>query len=1148
MTEASKGAELLKRRRDSFIGRTAELFLRGNLSVLFLLLALIAGAAALMLTPREEEPQIVVPLANVIISVPGASPQEVERQVSTRLEKMLYQIDGVEYVYSMSRPSMAIVTVRFYVGEDREDSLVKIYNQINSNIDDVPASVAAWVVKPVEIDDVPIVNISLYTDPERKPGYSDHDLRRLAEEVEIKLQSIENTNKIYVIGGRPRKIRVQLDPSALAAHSLSPLEIVRALQVNNVEMPAGDFQATNAEYVVEAGRFLDSAETMRQLVVGVSNGKPVRLGSVAKITDGPDEPETYTRMGFGPAADDVPQALADDIRSGERLVPTVSVAVSKKRGTNAVWVANAVKDRMEIIARDIFPDGVHYRITRNYGHTANAKVNELVSGLSIAMVVVIALILLSMGWREAVIVGIAVPVTFSLALMVNYLLGYTINRVTLFALTLALGIVVDDPIVCVDNITRHFTMGKQSPLKATMTAILEILPPVILTTVVVVVSFAPLFFITGMMGPYMRPMALNVPLALSFSTVVALTLTPWMSYHLLKGRRKKIEEEEEEYQLEKTLTYRAYKRVLPFFLNSRKRAWALLGFMMFLFCAAGMLAALRFVPLKMLPFDNKNEFQIVVDMPEGTTLETTDAALNALAQYLRTVPEVVDFQTYAGTASAMDFNGMVRQYYLRSAPNVGDIRVNLINKDDREHQSHALTLRLRDGLKKIAEERGANIKLVELPPGPPVMATIVAEVRGEPYHSYTDLTRAAKIVRARMEREPGVVDVDDTVEADQVRYVFRTDKEKAALSGVSTADIAQTLALALQGNTSTYLRLDDEVDPLQIEVILPLIDRSSLASLRRIYVKGATGALVTLGELGVFEESTLEKTIYHKNLQRVVYVTAEAAGRAPAECILDIQFDRDKQPDDSPEALMQQLDPADDFPAAKFVSDTEPQPLSRRTYFNTGGKIPWKLDDAFNVAWAGEGEWQITLRVFRDLGLAFGAALIGIYMLMVYQTGSYFMPLILMISIPLTLIGIMPGFWILNMLTDTNVGGFATPTFFTATAMIGMIALAGIAVRNAILLIEFVHDALRDGMDLHEALVQSGAVRTRPIFLTAFSAMLAAIPITLDPIFSGLAWALIFGLAVSTTFTLLLIPVVYWMVYKNRKGHGLPPGPIEDME
>jgi multidrug efflux pump subunit AcrB len=1104
---------------ESVTQRIVEVFLRGNLSVMFILISLLAGAVALLVTPREEEPQIVVPLADVYVRVPGASAEEVERQIATRLEKLLYQIDGVEYVYSMSKPGLTVVTVRFYVGENRENSLVKIYNKIQSNTDQVPASVAGWVVKPIEIDDVPIVNITLYSD-----RYDDAELRRLAEEIEIKLQSVKNTNKTSVIGGRPRRVRVELDPTRLSAYRLSPMEIARALQVGNVTLEAGRFEHTNTEFLVDAGIFLEGVEAIRSLVVGVHEGRPVHLHDVAEVLDAPAEIETYTWIGFGPAANDLTSEIAKSVSVVGGFLPAVHIAVAKKRGTNAVWVARAVEKKLEEIKETILPDHVYVKTTRNYGETANDKVNELVRELVLALIIVIGLIFLAMGWREAMTVAVAVPITFALTLLINYFFGYTINRVTLFALILSLGLVVDDPIVDVENIYRHFKMRKEKPLRAVLTAVNEVRPPVILATLAVIISFVPMFFITGMMGPYMRPMALNVPLAMFMSLVVAFTITPWMSYHVLKGEYGK--KEEEPWELEKSAIYKVYHAVLPPFLRFRVMAWGLIVVLCGLFAWAGWLAMSRRVPLKMLPFDNKNEFQIVVDMPEGTTLEGTDAATRALADYLRTVPEVTDFEIYSGTASPMDFNGLVRHYYMRRGSNVADIRVNLVRKDERAQQSHALVLRLRKDLDKIARQYGANIKVVEVPPGPPVIATVTAEVYGLPYHSYGDLIAVAKEIRARLSKEAGVVDVDDSIEDDQTKLIYLTDKEKAALNGVSTEQVAQTMRLALEGMAVGSLRIANEVNPLMIEVRLPRESRSGTAELKRLYIKGMSGDMIPLSEIGYFEEQIEDKTIYHKNLERVVYVFAETAGRAPAEAILDIQADRIRLDRPKSGAFIQPI-------------ATEARPLKKRSYLRMGAGLDYFLGDEFSVRWAGEGEWKITVDVFRDLGIAFAAACLGIYILLVYQTGSYFMPLILMISIPLTMIGIMPGFWLLNLISNRPVGGFDNPVFFTATAMIGMIALSGLAVRNAILLIEFVHEALRRGEDLFTALLHSGAVRFRPIVLTAGAAMLGAWPITLDPIFSGLAWALIFGLTVSTAFTLLLIPVIYWMVYAKRPGHGL---------
>ena len=744
---------------------------------------------------------------------------------------------------------------------------------------------------------------------------------------------------------------------------------------------------------------------------------------------------------------------------------------------------------------------MEYEITRDYGETANHKVNELVEALAVAIVIVVALLALVMGWREGLIVATAVPLTFALTLLVNYLAGYTINRVTLFALILALGLVVDDPIVDVENIYRHFKLRAQKPLEAVLTAVNEVRPPIILATLAVIVSFVPMFFITGMMGPYMRPMALNVPLAMLMSLLVAFTITPWMSYYVLRGEYGKTDEEP--FDLHRSMLYRAYSMTVRPMLEHRWVAWGMLGVLVVLFGFSGLLAATRQVPLKMLPFDNKNELQLIVDMPEGTTLERTAAATEDLARHLQTVREVTDVSTYVGTASPMDFNGMVRHYYLRSGPNVADVRVNFVGKRHRRHQSHEIAMRVRGDVEAIAERHGANIKIVELPPGPPVISTLTVEVYGRPHHDYAEVQEVAQRIEARFLEEPGVVDVDTTVQTEQTRYVFVTDKEKAALAGLSTADVAHTLSVALDGADVAVCHQAREVSPTPIHLRLPRAQRSDLGRLANLYVAGTDGNMIQLGELGRFVETTVDQTIYHKNLQPVAYVFAEMVGRPPAEAIIDMHSD---------------LKPGAD-----------------------GSLIP----SGFEVVWAGEGEWKITVDVFRDLGLAFGAACLGIYVLLVYQTGSYFMPIILMISIPLTIIGIMPGFWLLNLLMDRPIGGYDNPVFFTATAMIGMIALAGIAVRNAILLIDFIHAALDRGSDLKQAILDSGAVRFRPIFLTASTAMLAAIPITLDPIFSGLAWALIFGLFVSTAFTLVVIPVVYWMAYGRSHRQNPVIGEVE---
>ncbi len=1056
----------------SFMGRVVDGFLRGNLAILLMIISLVAGIVALVATPREEEPQIVVPLADVMVTYPGGSAEEVERLVSSRLERMLHQIDGVEYVYSMSRPGMAVITVRFFVGQDREASLIKLYNKIFQNIDKTTPGIAGWVVKPIEIDDVPIVNVALYSG-----RYNEHELFRVAEEVASRLQHVEDSSRVTIHGGQKRQIQVSLDPERLAAHRLSPMEIAGALKVANAQVANGSFQKADREIAVETGAFLKSAEDVRNLMVGMQGNRPLYLRDVAEITDGPEEATSYSRFTIINHQSSITNSAS---------FPAVTIAVAKKKGSNAVWVARDIEKALEGMRGGIIPDDVTARITRNNGEAANEKVSYLLESLAIAIITVIGLIALAMNWRVGVIVVIAVPITYSLTLVVNYLAGYTINRVTLFALILALGLLVDDPIVGVENIYRHLAMKRLPRLQAISFAMNEVMPPLVLATLAVVVAFLPMFFITGMMGPYMRPMALNVPLAMLSSLIVAVAITPWLSSKILKVEPG---HGHDEGNVKETATYRLYARVMKPLVESKSRTWTLVAIIGFLFVGSIALALTGLVPLKMLPFDNKNEFQIVVDTPESFTLERTDAVVRELEAYLGTVPEVTDFTSTVGSASPMDFNGLVRHYYLRQGANVADIRVSLLPRKEREMDSHALVLRIRNDIAAIAARTGASLKLVEVPPGPPVLSSVVAEVYGQPYQHYDELIASAKTLEDQMRKEQGVVDVDSYVEATQEKFFFRVDRDKAARNGIATEDVVQTLQVALSGMPAGLVHVPTEQNELSIMLKVPREKRSDIERLKTLVVKGRGGQMVQLGELGRFEPQTVDKTIYHKNQERVVYVTGEMAGRGPAYAVLALQSWFKKHP----------------------------------------------LPKGITVDWAGEGEWKITVDVFRDLGLAFAAALVGIYVLLAYQTGSYVLPGIIMMSIPLTMIGIMPGFWLLNLLGNKPVGGFDNPVFFTATAMIGMIALAGIVVRNGIILVDFIRISIERGTPVKDAILESGAVRFRPIFLTAGAALLGAWPITLDPIFSGLAWSLIFGLFVSTVFTLVVIPVVYFWLVGGKK-------------
>jgi len=749
------------------LARLVDWFLRGPLSMWMLLISAIAGVVALAATPREEEPQIVVPMADVQVSAPGLAVEEVERQIATRLEKLLIQIKGVEHVYSMSLPGRAIVTGRFFVGHNREDSLVQSYNQLFSHTDWIPPDVRSWVVKPIEIDDVPIVIATLWS---RDPSVDDSALRRIAEELEIELQAVPGTNRTEVVGGRPRAVRVEIDPDALAGRQTSLLDVAWALGVSNVRRPAGSFDQRDTHVVVDAGDFIGGVDALRRSVVNVVDGIPVFLGDVASVRDGPDERNGYSWIGFGPAeVTEVARAVPS------AFFPAVHVAVAKQRGTNAVEVARRVEARIAELTPALLPAGVGIRITRNHGETADDKVNELLEGFAIAILIVIALISYTLGWREGLVVTVAVPVTFALTLLVNYAAGYTINRVTLFALILSLGLVVDDPIVDVENIYRHLRAGREAPLEAVRRAVNEVRPPILLATLAVIVSFLPMLFITGMMGPYMRPMALNVPVAMAMSMVVAFTITPWFAYHALRHRASVAPAATDAPPAEETRRYRIYQRLLDPFLVSPRAARHLFAASALLFLAAALLFALRAVPLKMLPFDNKNELQVLLDAPEGTTLERTDATARRLAEVLRRAPEVRDFEIYTGLASPIDFNGLVRHYFLRSTPELADIRVNLVAKRQREAQSHELALRLRRELEAVARAAGTRIAIVEVPPGPPVLATLTGELTADPGVPYSELRRAAFDVERRLLEEPGVGDVDSTVEDRSPRLVFATD-------------------------------------------------------------------------------------------------------------------------------------------------------------------------------------------------------------------------------------------------------------------------------------------------------------------------------------------------------------------------------------
>ncbi|HVU62678.1 MAG TPA: efflux RND transporter permease subunit, partial [Phycisphaerales bacterium] len=935
--------------RGGWINGIVRTFLHSNLSLILLVISIAVGAAALLITPREEDPQIVVPLADIYVTAPGLSAQEVERLVTTPLERVLYQIDGVEYVYSMSRPDSAIVTVRFYVGQDRERSLVRLFKKLEESKDLVPPSVAGWVMKPVEIDDVPVVTLTLRGRVPDAPSSDEHTLRRIAEEAAARLAVVEDTSRVTITGGLPRTLTAYLDREAIAGRDLAMLDIQRAVQASNTTAPAGDVQHDDTNIVVRAGSVVRDAADLGNLVVGVSDGRPVFLREVARIEDGPAERSAYVRHGWGTgrgfeahphsagtvlgAPEPAPEART---RANDTPVPAVTIAIAKKKGTNAVHVSEAVLREAERIRSEIVPDGIDMVVTRNSGLTADEKVSELVEGLWVAILIVVALLTIGLGWRESLVVAVAVPVVFGLTLAVNLVAGYTINRVTLFALILSLGLLVDDPIVDVENIARHFSLRRRASRAITLEAVSEIRPPLISATLAVIASFLPLFFITGMMGPYMRPMALNVPVTMVMSMVVAFTITPWLAFHLLKRRNwaSADHSHDDEFAAARSSTqYRILRPLLQPLLKSRPKAWFFLAVVVVLTGAAAMLAAFRQVPLKMLPFDNKAEILLLVNGDEGATLERTDAAVRQLETALRQVPEVTDYTSYIGTPSPIDFNGLVRHYYLRTMAHQAEIRVNLVGKKARRDASHTLGLRERNRLTEIAHKASVRLKIVELPPGPPVIDTIAAEVYGNDDASYAALCDAAELVKTRLAAEPGVVEPDDTVEAAHRDLLFIPDQEKAALSGISVADVAATVRSAISGAEVGTVHAPAERQPLLILVRLPMAERSSAADLSRIQVRPqAPGAasLVSLGEIGRWELRPAEQTIYHKNLRRVAYTFAETAGRPPADVIVDVMHDQTPTPTAG----------ATTTPGG-WLDASHPRPIAGRSHLMLGGGIPW---------------------------------------------------------------------------------------------------------------------------------------------------------------------------------------------------------------
>jgi len=1052
-------------------GAIAKRFQDNALTPLLALTALLLGLFAGLVTPREEEPQIDVTFANVFVPFPGGSTSDVENLVSIPLEQVLSEIEGLNHVYSVSRPGMAVLTAQFEVGEPRTEALVRLYNAIYSNQDWRPANagILGPVVKPKGIDDVPIVTATLWTEDTERGA---HDLLMVAHALEAELKRVAGTRDVYTVGGAEDTVHVELDPQRVAGFGLTLDDLRLALTASNVVAHAGALVVDNSEIPVQAGTFLASRDDVAGLVVGVIDGRPVYLSDVAEVRAGPDQPERYTWFATGPAA---AEAGLDPVA----YAPSVTMAVAKKPGTNAADIADAVIERFGQLEATVIPEGVNVTITRNYGQTANDKADQLIHKLMFATASVVVLMLLALGWREAAIVGAAVVVTLAATLFASWAWGFTINRVSLFALIFAIGILVDDAIVIVENIHRHRGLRQGTLTALIPPAVDEVGGPTILATFTVLAALLPMAFVSGLMGPYMSPIPINASTGMLISLAVALVFTPWLSHRLLA--RAPLHEHSDE---RATLARRVFERVMRPFLGGargrRPRALLYAGLTLVIGLAVS-LVAFRLVVLKMLPFDNKSEFQVVVDMPEGTAVETTARLLDQLAQVIETVPEVTDYQVYAGTAAPINFNGLVRQYYLREGGNVGDIQVNLAGKAERERSSHEIALDVRPRLAGIGRAFGASVKVVEVPPGPPVMAPIVAELYGP---DYEEQKRLAARIESLAADTADLVDIDSTVEADSRRLIIEVDRQRAALLGVSQERVAGVLRMALAGEDVTYVHRGREKYPIPVRLEIPVAAKTDLDGLLALEVRSEAGRRVPMSEIAAARESAWGDAVYHKDLLPVVFVTADMAGRldSPLYGMFELS------------GLIERIGDDDHTIEQRYVSQPE------NPYY-------------FSLKW--DGEWQITYETFRDMGLAYAVGLVLIYLLVVAQFRSYLLPLIIMAPIPLTVIGIMPGHALLG-------------AQFTATSMIGMIALAGIIVRNSILLVDFIRQERRAGVDLDDAVIGAAAVRAKPIILTALAAMLGAFFILDDPIFNGLAISLIFGITISTVLTLVVIPVLYY--------------------
>ncbi|HUA38907.1 MAG TPA: efflux RND transporter permease subunit [Candidatus Sulfopaludibacter sp.] len=1087
-----------------FAGRVARMFIDSKLTPLVIIASVLLGVFAVSMLPREEEPQIKVPMVDVLVTMPGAGAKEVEERVTRPMEKLLWEIPGVEYIYSTSSEGQSLAIVRFKVGEDMDRSLVKLNQKLQSNYDKIPHGVSKPLIKAWSIDDVPILCLTFHS-----ARYDHLTLRRLVAQVDDSVKQVHNVAGTTIIGGAHRQIRVLLDPAKLASRNLSPAGLVPMLQQADRQYVAGGVTSNNKEVELETGAFLQNAEDVGNVVVGVFAGKPVYLRDVATIVDGAEEPTQYVLFGSGAAT----SAIA-----GEQ--PAVTLAIAKRPGANAIRVADEALKKVDTLKGRIVPAEVQVTVTRNYGATAEEKSNELLFHMLLAVVGVSALILLALGWRESLIVAVAIPTTLALTLLVFYLYGFTLNRITLFALIFSIGILVDDAIVVVENIVRHFHLAENKGRKwsaIAVEAVNEVGNPTILATFAVIAAVLPMAFVGGLMGPYMRPIPIGSSAAMFFSLAIAFIVTPWASIRILRWGRKYSRLTEDAAcvtEVEKPPLHsvpvenfftRLYCRFMVPLVKQRRRRAVFLSGLIVLLLVSMALVGIGFVKVKMLPFDNKSEFQVILNMPEGSSLERTTEAAREIAAAIRTEPEVLNYQIYAGVASPFNFNGLVRHYFMRHGANVADIQVNLLPKSERKALSHEIAERVRPSVAAIAVKYNARVAVAEVPPGPPVLQTLVAEVYGPAENDRLALAR--KLIDI-FHNTPGVVDTDWYIEADQPKARFVIDKEKAALHGISAETISQSLKIAVGGESVDLLHVPREKEDVNIVLQLPLADRSNPDDLLALRVRSgdanalpepgsATGAppLVPLRELVTVEHAITDKSIYHKNLMPVTYVIGDVAGQVESPVYAILKMNK----------ALRKLD------TRQFGGNGSPLKIYNAVQPFT--------ENAPSIKW--DGEWHITIEVFRDLGTAFAAVLVLIYILMVGWFRSFLTPLIVMTVIPFSLVGIVPAHGLLG-------------AFFTATSMIGFMAGAGIVVRNSIILVDFIELRLAEGMPLAEAVVEAGMIRFRPILLTALAVVAGATVILFDPIFQGLAISLMAGSLVSMMIAPIVVPLLYFMANARK--------------